>query len=1138
MSALFRLPSRPRACAQRGVSSLIPSVLLGAALIGAVPPAIAQSQIPGALVGAHALRPMSAAQNVELALVLPLRNQAEATDLLRRQHDPHDPLFGKHLTTSEFISRFSPTAAQYEALASAYVAQGYRVTKTSPNRLILDVAAPAATVQSTFKVNLGYYQQPNGRVIYSADREPRVPSVAGVPLAGVLGLDNAAQLHTNNTAMTPLVKDIQSPSYIGTGLFGGLSPTDIKTAYNLNSVTQTGTGQTLALFELDGYKASDIAAYRAQYGLPNVPLQNVLVDGVTGVPSSTGFGSFEVVLDIELMMALAPNADKIMVYEGPNSLNGVVHTYNQIAVDNVAKSVSTSWGIAETATSQSFKNSEASIFLQMALQGQTIFAASGDAGAYDDGVNLSVDDPASDPLVIAVGGTALAVKNDGTYLSETNWNDPTDTSRGAHGLGGGGGISTIWAKPDYQGTLGLSSIARNVPDVALCADGNTGYSVRWNGGWYVAGGTSAAAPLWSAFAALVNQKRVTDGRSTLGYLHPALYALGTGPSYNNVFHDINDNSTNLFYSATTGYDNSTGLGSFNGANMFAALAPDPAGVPTDLTATGGDNQVTLTWTASANAMSYTIKRSTTDGDSYNNIDTVATPGYVDLTAQGGTTYYYVVSATNNGLESANSAQASATATSPTPALSGVSIAPNSVVAGARPVGAITLTAPAPAGGLTVSLSSSDTATAYTYATALVPAGASSATFPIATRYISAAATATITATLDSISQSATLDVTPAVSVIGLSITPSSVLAGVRPVGTVTISDAAPAGGTVVNLTSSDPSSAQVFPILVPAGATSATFPIATKYVPATTVTITAALNGTTQTATLAITVPTIVTQITVAQSTLYVGNRGTGTVTISNPAPTGGLVVILTSSDPALFVYSLAIPAGATSATFPMIARSTSVDVTAIIKATLNNYSQTISVTVKPTITLSSISITPNSVIGGARPVGTVTISSAAPAGGTIVNLTSSDPSSAQVFPILVPAGATSVNFPIATKYVTTPTTVTITGTLNGSTQTASLDISAPVTITALSIPFHVLDHYGNRTTGTVTLSGPAPAGGLTVVMTSSDPQLFVYSFVVPAGATSATFPMVSRSTSDFLAVTVTAAANGSSQSAQVELGK
>ena len=295
------------------------------------------------------------------------------------------------------------------------------------------------------------------------------------------------------------------------------------------------------------------------------------------------------------MIAVAPGVKQILVYEGANSEAGLIDTYTKIASDNLAHQISSSWGMSEAASAASDMQSENTIFKQMVSQGQTLFSAAGDNGAEDDvtydqttgqvqSEKVSVDDPSGQPYVVAVGGTRLTIDSSGAYQSETTWNDMSQ------GYGaGGGGISTVWSIPSWQQGAATadsetSQTMRNVPDVALNADPETAYGVYVSDPgsgstkpqWAPIGGTSAAAPIWAAFNALVNQNRTAKGLSATGFLNPALYAIGTSSSYSSDFHDIADGSnngdSNGSYKTYSGYDNATGWGSFQGTNLLNDLS--------------------------------------------------------------------------------------------------------------------------------------------------------------------------------------------------------------------------------------------------------------------------------------------------------------------------------------------------------------------------------------------------------------------------------------------------------------------------------------------------------------------------------------------------------------------------------------
>ena len=365
------------------------------ALRGHIPALVNRSRLQGRV---------DAKEQMCLAIALTLRNQPQLDALLPRIYTPGDPLYQRYLTPEQFAENFGPTQADYAAVSDYIRQQGLTILDTHPNRAFLDVSGSAQQVETAFHLHLMNYQTADNRVFRAPDAEPALPAAIANRVSAIIGLDTALVRRPHNIRRNENAADRQPRNGSGSG--GGYAPADIKTAYNLQSVGLDGSGQTLAVFELDGYRASDITSYVNYFGLRAVPLQNVLLDGVSGRP---GMNADEVTLDIELLNALAPGASKILVYETPNTDAGTIDCFNRIATDNLAKEISVSWGGSEDATSSSLLNSENTIFQQMATQGQSIFAAAGDSGAYDNGSTLSVDDPGSQLYMVSVGGTRLTM---------------------------------------------------------------------------------------------------------------------------------------------------------------------------------------------------------------------------------------------------------------------------------------------------------------------------------------------------------------------------------------------------------------------------------------------------------------------------------------------------------------------------------------------------------------------------------------------------------------------------------------------------------------------------------------------------------------------------------------------------------
>jgi len=492
---------------------------------------------------AHSTRvaDLATSDQVSFAVALKLRDEAGLHRFLAQVSNPKSAVYHHFLTPAQFNARYAPTTAEVASVKTFLASHQIRVTKVSGNRDVIDAVGSAAQVRQAFATTMGVYRQ-NGRQFYANDSAPRLPaSLAGV-VQGVVGLDNHALRHPTAVRNTAVRPQVNQP-------VGGFVPSQLQTAYQTTSLGSAG-GQTVALWEFDGYQASNIATYDNEFGLGSSAPVTVSVDGAN-FDSSPGQGQGEVELDIEIVQAMA-NAANTLVYEAPNSDQGQIDLAAQIASEDRVSVTSISWGACETQSAPATISSTDNGFAQGVAEGITFYSASGDSGSDDCGDGTqAVDYPASDPNVSGVGGTTLSADGSGNYQGETAWS------------GSGGGDSTVFSVPGYQvGDNGM----RTVPDVSSNADPNTGYAIFSAGQWQVFGGTSCAAPMWSGFTAL----RDASHGSLLGNANPALYQIAAGSGYTSAFNDITSGSNGAF-SAGPGYDEVTGLGSYIGAGLNSAL---------------------------------------------------------------------------------------------------------------------------------------------------------------------------------------------------------------------------------------------------------------------------------------------------------------------------------------------------------------------------------------------------------------------------------------------------------------------------------------------------------------------------------------------------------------------------------------
>ena len=544
-------------------------------------------------------------ESLQVSVFLRPRSSSALAAFAAAVSNVHSPMFRHYLARGQFAARFGPTSASLHAVESFVRAAGLHIASLSTNHLSLAVTGTVADYASAFATSFVDVRQPSGAVERTTSAIT-LPATIAPSVAAVIGLNNLLRPHTSirrhglvRGAMTQRRRHIPvrtapgapsaCPAAVGaTQLgYGGITDDQVSSAYGVDGLYTAGDlgqGQTVAVYELEPFSTADLSVFDTCYfGKSHASLvKTVNVDGGPGV----GPGSGESALDIENVSAIAPAA-KILVYQAPNTESGSIDVYNRVVADDLAQTVTSSWGFCESdalAYSPGSLAAENSIFEQAAAQGQTVFNTSGDGGndacAYQSWFPTSPveteADPASQPYVVGVGGTtAMSVTQP---PQERVWND------GKYAGGGGGGISRLWAQPVWMPASAdaLSSrtpcrapagqVCRTVPDVTAFADENTGITIYLDGQWLTIGGTSSSTPLWAAMLAEVNASPTCQSsawtKRGVGFVTPLLYGVAANPTdYASGFHDVTKGNNDIFnktsghFKALAGYDLASGLGS-------------------------------------------------------------------------------------------------------------------------------------------------------------------------------------------------------------------------------------------------------------------------------------------------------------------------------------------------------------------------------------------------------------------------------------------------------------------------------------------------------------------------------------------------------------------------------------------------
>ena len=645
--------------------------------------------------------------------------QADLVALLAAQQNPASPLFHHWLTPDQFAARFGMTQADLDKVENWLQQQGFSVDWVARSRTMLRFSGTAAQAEQAFSTQLHYYNVAGARHIApSADLS--IPAALAPVVLAVHNLDNfrpTAQIVPNK---------IQSRAAFTSGQTGSVffAPGDVATMYDvkpLYSGGYNGAGQSIAVMGQSAISVTDIENFQNAAGLPVKDPTMVLVPATGGAAFYSG-DQAESDLDVEWSGALSPGAQIFFVYTGSSSTsNGVFDSIEYAVDERIANILSASYGACEP-TLGTF--SMESVFQQAAAQGQTIIAASGDAGSTACYVSptttsptqtiqqeLAVNYPASSPYVTGIGGTEITPADSTTssgywaaasggndlttslikYIPEIAWNDDSNNN----GLSAtGGGASSLFAKPSWQTALTPADNARDVPDISLYASPGTSTGVpgylyctsdqsNWSSGQQascnsgfrdsssnlltVAGGTSFGTPIFAGMLALINQEKGYISGS--GNVNSMLYTLANnGGSYSagTIFHDITtgnnectagsqycstSSGSTTHYVTATGYDQVTGLGSIDVANLGTAWTASGStliGTTTAISAVNGSPAANINDT-------FTITVAAASGST--------TPtGNVKLSIDGGGTTYSSSGTTANVALTASNTPGTATAT--------------------------------------------------------------------------------------------------------------------------------------------------------------------------------------------------------------------------------------------------------------------------------------------------------------------------------------------------------------------------------------------------------------------------------------------------------------------------------------------
>ncbi|MDQ1646831.1 MAG: hypothetical protein QOJ50_3015 [Cryptosporangiaceae bacterium] len=669
----MRVPSRAVALAAITTAAVVTPLAAVAAHAAPTPSRVSVADAkPSWIRGAKATADASSSQQIDVKLYLGLRDTAGIDAAVKAVSTPGSAQYGKYLSPAQFRAKYAPTDASLAQVKQFLADNGLAVTSVPANRHFVAARGTVAQAEKAFGTSLKMFK--NGtQTVRAASGAVTVPSSVAGSVIAVSGLASQASTMaphhvdgpkvTSSKAKAGLKAGTHAPppgAFVNAGpcsaFFGektatdtppaygkvqpyatcGYVPAQLQGAYGLTrSVAKGFDGRGVKVAITDAYAAptilSDANTYATKHGqkaftkkqfkqvLPKDGFRFGFDDTVNGDQCGEQGWYGEETLDVEAVHALAPGANVVYVPSRSCDDGDFDEALNKIVDGHLADIISNSWGSSGENATPELRKAYTQTFFQAALEGIGVYFSSGDAGdnsaANPDG-SATVDDPASNPLVTAVGGTAIAIDKNNKRTFETGWGtgkvvlkdkDWNPAPPGPFTSGAGGGTSQVFDQPAYQAGVVPTAIAnkhgkpqRTVPDIAAIADPNTGMlvgetqtfpdgTVKYSE--YRIGGTSLASPVIAGIMAIADQV----GGHAHGFANPAIYALAGSKSLFDVkgkpatpavvrvdFANAVDDSAGLITSLRSlnvtqsikirpGYDDVTGVGTPNGECFVAAL---------------------------------------------------------------------------------------------------------------------------------------------------------------------------------------------------------------------------------------------------------------------------------------------------------------------------------------------------------------------------------------------------------------------------------------------------------------------------------------------------------------------------------------------------------------------------------------